>query len=380
MKSPKDQKIIQIDITNACARSCSNCTRFCGHHKKPFFMDFDTFKRALDSMEGRFGTTGIMGGEPTMHPEFERFTEYLYGKIPAAYRSELNEFAYPQRNFMKARDYAHEAYSVTHHWAAGTRNVVCGVGLWSSMSLSYKKHFEVIQDCFKYQVINDHNNAMYHQPIMITRKELGIDDKTFKRLRDNCWVQQLWSGAITPKGAFFCEIAAALDMLLDGPGGWPIEKGWWKRAEKDFGSQIEWCEMCGIALKTFSRDARDEIDDASPFWIEMLKKLNSPKLKNGKVNALKIENGMIDERSKPLPLDDSRGGKPDIGYAKPALNRPPHTALKKGLKKTTVYFKEMNNIYKNKTAPVVLCANGSYAITAPLNPSLPLGKGGGGGW
>jgi glycosyltransferase involved in cell wall biosynthesis len=275
-------------------------------------MDFDTFKRAVDSLEGRFGTTGVMGGEPTMHPEFERFTEYLYSKTPGIYRAEPREFVYPQRNFMKARDYANEGYSEIHHYSAGTRNVVCGGGIWSSMNRSYKKHFEFIQDRFKYQIVNDHNNAMYHQPIMITRKELGIDDKTFRRLRDNCWVQQLWSGAITPKGAFFCEIAAALDMLLDGPGGWPIEKGWWKRRENDFGSQLDWCEICGIALETFSRDAREEIDDASPFWIEKLKAINSPKLKNGKVNPVRIENRVIDEASKPrgraLTLKD--GGEP----------------------------------------------------------------------
>ena len=52
MKSPQDMRIIQIDITNACFHRCSNCTRFCGHHKKPFFMDFETFKRAVDSFEG----------------------------------------------------------------------------------------------------------------------------------------------------------------------------------------------------------------------------------------------------------------------------------------------------------------------------------------
>jgi glycosyltransferase involved in cell wall biosynthesis len=275
-------------------------------------MDFDTFKRAVDSLDGRFGTTGIMGGEPTLHPEFERFVDYLYDKTPAEYRARPREFVYPQRDFMRARDYANEGYSEVHHFQAGTRNVVCGGGLWSSMNRSYKKHYEFIQDSFKYQIINDHNNAMYHQPIMITRKELGIDDKTFKHLRDNCWVQQLWSGAITPKGAFFCEIAAALDMLLDGPGGWPIEKGWWKRREDDFGSQLDWCEMCGIALETFSRDAREEIDDASPFWMGKLKALNSPKLKNGKVNSIKIKNCIIDEASTPRgrALTLESGGEP----------------------------------------------------------------------
>ena len=47
MKSPKDMKIIQIDITNACINRCSNCTRFCGHHTRPFFMDFETFKSQM---------------------------------------------------------------------------------------------------------------------------------------------------------------------------------------------------------------------------------------------------------------------------------------------------------------------------------------------
>jgi hypothetical protein len=62
MKSPADMQIIQIDITNACTKKCSNCTRFCGNHRKPFMMDFDTFKRAVDSMEGFPGIVGIMGG------------------------------------------------------------------------------------------------------------------------------------------------------------------------------------------------------------------------------------------------------------------------------------------------------------------------------
>ena len=61
MKSPQDMRIIQIDVTNACIHQCSNCTRFCGHHKKPFFMDVETFKKAVDSMEGYVGTVSMMG-------------------------------------------------------------------------------------------------------------------------------------------------------------------------------------------------------------------------------------------------------------------------------------------------------------------------------
>ncbi|PWT29253.1 radical SAM protein [Butyrivibrio fibrisolvens] len=74
--------IVLIDITNACTERCSNCTRFCGNHKKPFFMDFETFKRAVDSMEGFPGLVALIGGEPTLHPEFERFMEYLQTRYP----------------------------------------------------------------------------------------------------------------------------------------------------------------------------------------------------------------------------------------------------------------------------------------------------------
>ena len=62
-----------------------------------------------------------------------------------------------------------------------------------------------------------------------------MPDEVWLPLRDKCWVQNEWSASITPKGAFFCEIAAALDMLFDGPGGWKIEPGWWRRTPEEFG-------------------------------------------------------------------------------------------------------------------------------------------------
>lgn len=45
-----EMQIIQIDVTNACMNRCSNCTRFTGHHRKPFFMDLECFRRAVDSL------------------------------------------------------------------------------------------------------------------------------------------------------------------------------------------------------------------------------------------------------------------------------------------------------------------------------------------
>lgn len=305
MKSPKNMGIIQIDITNACAKSCSNCTRFCGHHKKPFFMNFDTFKRAVDSLLDFEGTIGIIGGEPTLHPEFERFVRYLESRLPKKKRKQSNRFIYPQNNYMAAIHDQEGEQIVAKNCGIGV--TVYGAGLWSAVVPTYKKHYEAIHDVFKYMAVNDHSRAMYHQPALITRKELKIGDEAWLKLRENCWINQFWSASITPKGAFFCEIAAALDMLFDGPGGWPIEAGWWKREGDALNDQLHWCELCGLALNTFTRNANEELDDISPVIYEKLKAIGDPKLRTNHVNLLKIKDGIISHESK-APGELGAGG------------------------------------------------------------------------
>jgi hypothetical protein len=274
MRAPADMEVIQIEITNACIHSCSNCTRFCGHHKKPFFMDWETFKRSVDSLEGYTGIIGIMGGEPTLHPQFERFTQYLRERF--AMRVNPKAARRPMTNFLE--------YTRVKHNSNRVLNKCSGPGLWTAMTKHYYNYFELIQDTFMFQSLNDHYNPSYHQPLLLTRKELGIGDDEWVKLRDKCWIQNCWSASISPKGAFFCEVAAALDMLFDGPGGWPIEPGWWKRQPEDFQDQLHWCEMCGAAVQTIRRNANEEIDDVSPQMAEKLKEIGSPKLKQGSIN------------------------------------------------------------------------------------------------
>lgn len=262
MKSPLEQKIIQIEITNACFNQCSNCTRFSGHHKKTYFMDFCTFKKAVESLHDYPGMVGIIGGEPTLHPSFDKFIRY-YSQIIARLTPRISDVE-PVYNLQK--------WVKSWGFLDGRRR-----GLWTSLGPGYAKHYELISSIFEYQCINDHNSEGLHQSLLITRKELGIKDEEFFRLRDSCWIQNLWSSAITYKGAFFCEVAAALDMLLDGPGGWPLERGWWRRKPADFGDQLNWCELCGGCLKVPSIPAKNEVDIVSPEWKKRLESIGSKK-------------------------------------------------------------------------------------------------------
>ncbi len=264
MKSPKDHNIIQIDITNACTHRCSNCTRFCGHQIKPFMMETDTFQQAVDSLQGFDGMIGVMGGEPTLHPHFDTCARYLADHFGPRERHPCGR--------LPIRDFAE--YRIDHF-----SDVTGKRGLWTSLGDGYYRHFELIQELFDYQCINDHLNPGLHQALLVTRKELGITDAEWIPLRDACWIQNLWSSCITPKGAFFCEIAGALDMLFDGPGGWPIEPGWWKRTPAEFGDQLQWCELCSAALQVPRRRANEEVDDISPLLLEKLSALNSPKIR-----------------------------------------------------------------------------------------------------
>ncbi len=272
MKSPADMKVIQIELTNACPMRCSNCTRFCGHHTEPFFMDFETFQKALDSLKGFRGIVGIMGGEPTIHPEFKKFIEYF--RDTWGHDDPTAPLLEPTSDYMR-----HILANASHVDYSNHR------GLWTSITPRYYEHFELIQDTFGYQLLNDHSNPSEHQTHMVTRKELNIPDDEWVKMRDRCWVQNLWSASITPKGAFFCEIAAAMDATLGGKGGWAIEPGWWKRKPEEFGEQLNWCEMCSACLPMPTRNANDETDDVSPIWAQRLEQINSPKLRKGLVNT-----------------------------------------------------------------------------------------------
>ena len=266
MRSPREMMIIQIDITNACANSCSNCTRFCGHHTKPFFMDFETFKTAVNSLDDYKGCVGIIGGEPTLHPEFEKFADYIgqrrLGKAMTNSRKPILDMVSHMDIYL--RDFIHG------------RN-----GLWNSLNNGYYKHFETINDNFETQCLNDHKNTCRHQALLMDRKDLGISDEEWIIKRENCWIQNTWSATITPKGAFFCEVAASLDMLFNGPGGWEVTNDWWKRDVKDFKDQLHWCELCSGCLDVPQRLSTDGRDDITISMLKKLQDINSPKIKRG---------------------------------------------------------------------------------------------------
>lgn len=255
MKPILQNDTIQIEITNACTKSCSNCTRFVGHHKKPFFMRYDQFVEAVESllefpkMTGPGPKIGVMGGEPLIHPEFKKFCKYLHSKVPREY-----------------------------------------TGLWTTFPEGYEDYRGIIAETFGNIFLNDHTRGdIMHKPILVGAEELPLNEWQRWYMIDQCFFQRAWSASINPNGAFFCEIAASMSMLLDKTHtangkriGWKVEPGWWTRSPLLYHDQIrEFCSICGLAMPVKMRSSTDLVDDVSPAWVERLKD-KSPRVKAGK--------------------------------------------------------------------------------------------------
>lgn len=246
--------VIQIEITNGCNLQCSNCTRFVGHHKKPFFMDLPTVAKAIDSLEGYPGQIGIMGGEPTLHPQFAEICKLVQEKIPNRRQRAL--------------------------WTNGLR---------------WNKYKDIITETFDKDMIvyNDHKDmeSGKNQSLLMAATDIVDDKELMWRLIGNCWVQWRWAASITPKGGFFCEVAAAQDHMFDGPGGYPLEKGWWNKNPNEFMDQVKrYCQNCSAAIPMEGVDEKSPIELVSKSIAEKLKLAGSPKLALGvcKLTDLKL--------------------------------------------------------------------------------------------
>ncbi len=272
MRSPADMSIIQLDVTNACKLRCSNCTRLVAHQKQPFVMSLEQFEAAVRSMEGWYQpgrVLGCMGGEPTLHPRFEELSRRFAELWPPTAKPLATNGRQPVKDF---NGYVMERLA----------DRSSGRGLWTSLGDKYYEHYETIQEVYDHQCVNTHENPGLHQALLVSRKEMGIDDETWVELRDKCWVQNTWSASITPHGAYFCEVAGAIDNLFyQGKHAWPVEPGWWKRKPSEFGEQLSLCEHCALACPGPSAVAQHDTDIVGKTTLPLLEAVGSPAVKKG---------------------------------------------------------------------------------------------------
>lgn len=252
MRPIYEATVAQIDITSACHLKCANCTRYVGHHRHNYFMSLDDIWDAIQSLEGFPGRIGIMGGEPALHPKFRDVLALVREAIPDKDRREF--------------------------WTSGWK--------WAEY------HDDIMETFHPHRIAyNDHSQSDgKHQPVAVAIREVIDDEALMWELIDACPFQAAWSPAVTDRGAYFCEIAAAQDRAMDGPGGWKVEPGWWNKAPGQFRDQVEaFCPNCSGCLPmpalSDGRGGRDgpTTDYVSPGNLDRLIAAGAPKAMRGQV-------------------------------------------------------------------------------------------------
>jgi len=243
MKPIYEAWFCHIEVTNFCWKDCVYCSRFSRHIRKDqrVHMSLDEIEQALKSLADWPSGIGIIGGEPTIHPQFKEMCTLLLDYFPAS-----------------------------------------KYGLWSTGGKRYDENLGIIKETFKRLIAyNEHNETQQsvcrHQPATLAINDLVKDEELKKQLIDNCWVQKNWCPSIGHKGAFFCEVAYAIDTILDGAGGYSVVPGWWKKEPKDFKDQVDrYCGFCGMSVPFTRQLLKDKKELISIGNYHLYKSLNLP--------------------------------------------------------------------------------------------------------
>jgi len=243
-------------------------------------MDLDMFRKAIRSLEGWPNGIGIIGGEPTIHPQFREICYIL-----------KDELRVPKPK----------------------------LGLWTSGGVRYEQHKDLIDQTFRMVALNPHTelqkNVCLHQPLTIASEDVIEDKEYLWALIDDCWAQRAWCPSIAPKGCFFCEVAYALDVLLDGQGGYPIEPNWWRKEPRDFRDQVErYCRYCGMAIPMQRVPLGSGKELISPTLLELFKQHNLRRLGEDDVEVFDrklTKEEIAKNRANWFPWDYRQDLKPD---------------------------------------------------------------------
>ena len=224
---------INIELTNHCHLNCLYCTRYVRHLKpeQKFTMTIEQFDFILRMLRGWPTRINFFGGEPTIHPEFKEFCR-------------LARKHYPRRKLQ----------------------------LFTAGGKAYQENIDLINKTFKYIYHNEHlenKELCRHQPHTLSIREVVPDERVRNYLIENCWVERTWCPSIYPWGAYFCEMAGSLDLILfDRANAVPLFKGWHKKA--DFLHQRKLCQYCGMAIPIERELISNKQEKFTPGLLKML--------------------------------------------------------------------------------------------------------------
>ena len=282
---PRDGKpnhgVIQIHLTRACDKACLNCTQGSNLAGKTEFMPVELFREAAESLKGYFGTIGIFGGNPCLHPKFDDICHELRQLFPKAkcglWSNNINGWGHVAR--------------VTFNPVVSNLNV----------HLDEKAYSEMRRDWPEARPFGlDRDSG--HSPVFGSMIDIDIPEEDRWKAISQCDINQHWSAMIGMfRGelrAWFCEIAGAQSIVSqyreDYPDtGVPVTEDWWKLPMESFTDQVhQHCHNCVVPLRgkeQLSQDAEGYSTYTKHFKeVYRLKRSDQDKVKAKKLHQIEM--------------------------------------------------------------------------------------------
>lgn len=291
--------VVQIHTTRLCDESCYNCTQG-SNLKGPYHhITVDNFEEAVVSLmtpEPYFGTIGVFGGNPALHPEFEQLCLILQKHVP---QRKCGLWCNNPKGHGRIM-------ARTFNPALSNLNV----------HLSQQAYDEFRRDWPESRPFGLDADSR-HSPVFVAMSDvISSEEERWEKIA-NCDINKHWSAMVAQfRGelrAWFCEIAGAQSILhQDNPDypdtGVPVEPGWWKRPIEDYEMQIRiHCHECSVPLRGYGSLAQAADDD--PDAVEMTSALHASvyRPKNPK-RPVKVVESLDDLNTKDLKFTDYLGG------------------------------------------------------------------------
>lgn len=298
MRPPRTQWCQQIDVTQNCHLSCSNCTRILLHNNKENtnYMSLEIFEKTVLALRGflyesppdgedkppRRKVLGLIGGEPLLHPQFPEIVDIMLKHVPEVYF----------RGLWTSKDWPTGSHP---KWGAYKPQVerLIGKNPGGDVRGPSTRH----KTGFLNWNMHTKEAPSRHTPLLRASKDIVKDEKLRMELIEACQIPRKWAGAATHLGYSFCEVAANISRVFKLGVELPVEPGVWghdlewvtdergiRQPTGRYAEQIkECCSRCSGCVPLPSRLDHEETDDVSESNYQELVQLGSKAIKRGQV-------------------------------------------------------------------------------------------------
>lgn len=258
-----NNKFFSINITNVCNLSCGGCNQLCGLYpkEKNWFLTMDELSKSINALrsyvlenwtradypeENKF--CGLYGGEPTLHPEFEKIIDMLHSNEDLPFCIYTNG-----RTFQKEMGMV----DLKLHTGREISEQTMKLGMTRTSKFKVLHQFHTHEKNVAYR-IDFKTKDMTRQFVPCLCAPCDWSEKKMSKMdyvnqaKKVCYQWNNCESSVYKGKAYACHLAAAMDhMYNDGKNGWLIEDGKnpFRKTKEEIDKQLcNFCNRCGYNL------------------------------------------------------------------------------------------------------------------------------------